>query len=59
LIADNVLIFNFQGIKMSNFSFSQNGNKLQINAHLMSKGYYLVYIFYKNNIVAIKKLTLL
>ena len=59
LIADNVLIFNFQGIKMSNISFSQNGNKLQINAQPMPKGYYLVYIFYKNNIVAIKKLTLL
>lgn len=59
LIADNVLIFNFQGIKTNNFSFSQNGNKLQINAQPMIKGYYLVYIFYKNNIVAIKKLTLL
>ena len=59
LIADNVLIFNFQGVKMNNFSFSQNGSKLQINAQPMTKGYYLVYIFYKNNIVAIKKLTLL
>lgn len=59
LIADNVLLFNYQGNKLRDFSFTQIGNKLQINAQSLPKGYYLVYVFYKNNIVAIKKLNLL
>lgn len=59
LISDNVLLFNYQGNKLRDFSFTQIGNKLQINAQSLPKGYYLVYVFYKNNIVAIKKLNLL
>ena len=59
LIADNVLLFNYQGNKLRDFSYTQIGNKLQINAQSLPKGYYLVYVFYKNNIVAIKKLNLL
>ena len=59
LIADNVLLFNYHGNKLRDFSFTQIGNKLQINAQSLPKGYYLVYVFYKNNIVAIKKLNLL
>lgn len=59
LIADNILIFDYAGNKVGNYTFAQNGLKLQVNASALQKGQYIVYMFYKNTIVAIKKVSLI
>lgn len=59
LIADNLLIFDYLGNKVGNYTYAQNGLKLQVNASSLPKGRYVVYLLYKNTIIAIKKIILI
>ena len=59
LIADNLLIFDYFGNKVSNYTYAQNGLKLQVNGSALPKGQYIVYLFYKSTIIAIKKIILI
>ncbi len=59
LIADNLLIFDYLGNKVGNFSYAQNGLQLQINGSGLPRGKYIVYLLYKNTIIAIKKIILI
>jgi hypothetical protein len=57
-IADNIIMFDFSGKKRNNFSFTQNGNRIQINAQTFVKGEYIIYLLYKNKLVALKRFTI-
>jgi hypothetical protein len=58
-IADNIIIFDFSGKKRNNFSFTQDGNRIHINTQSFIKGEYVIYLLYKNKLVAIKRFTIL
>jgi hypothetical protein len=58
-IADNIIIFDFSGKKRSNFSFTQDGNRVQINAQTFVKGEYVIYLLYNNKLVGLKRFTIL
>ena len=59
LIADNILIFDYLGNKVGNFTYAQNGLQLKVNASVLPKGRYIVYLLHKNTIIAIKKIILI
>ena len=58
-IADNIIILDFSGKKRNNFSFTQDRNRIHINAQSFIKGEYVIYLLYKNKLVAIKRFTIL
>ena len=59
LIVDNILIFDFFGNNINNYNYVQNGLKLQVNGSALPKGQYIVYLFYKSTVIAIKKIILI
>jgi len=59
LIADNILIFDYLGNKVGNYTYAQNGVKLQVNGSALPKGQYIMYLLHKNMIIAIKKIMLI
>jgi hypothetical protein len=59
LIVDRVLIFDYKGSRMNYFSYSKNGSNLMVNMENLRKGNYIIYMFYKNTVMAIKKIILI
>jgi hypothetical protein len=58
-IVDNILIFDFSGKKINSFSYTQNRNRIHVNAQSFIKGEYIIYLLYKNKLVALKRFTVL
>ena len=58
-IADNIIIFDFSGKKRNNFSFTQDGNRIRINAQSFTKGEYIIHLLYKKKLVALERFTVL
>jgi hypothetical protein len=58
-IADNIIIFDFSGKKIRNFTFTQIGNRIHVNAQTFVKGEYIIHLVYKNKLIAVKRFTIL